>query len=128
MIVTEHAKTRLWQRYEKWGLNVPDAIQYLSQFSPEEYDNYILIIFDEIPIILACDEDIIKTVYPHPFDEAAQHRDLMNRNDDLHKRKNDYKNKYFALVKELNNKDKYIDKLHRKLKNQDQKLKRYYCK
>ena len=119
MILTDHARQRLIERYEKWGLNIEFAIEALQDLQIENPDNYEVVYIDDIPIILVTDNQIIPTVYPHPVDMAKQTREYKNDMIDLRATN---KSLYFTIKE----KEKYIKKLERRLKNKDQKLRRLW--
>jgi hypothetical protein len=117
MIITDHAKGRLSERYSKWGLNIKFAERFFLDLNIENPGNYEIVNIDNIPVVVVCDGDIIPTIYPHPIDMAIQTRE--------------YKQEICRLLKinsklygNLQQKEKNIGKQKTKIKLLKQKLKR----
>lgn len=117
MTFTNHAVDQLYDRYEKWGLNIKEFLFYVKNLNFKDSEKYRMILFDDIPVVIICDDNEIITVYPHPVDAATEWLGLKNGAVSL-------RHALKSANDRLSNSDKYILKLKNRILKLEQKLKR----
>lgn len=123
MKLSNHAEEQLYARYEKWGLDIVEALYIIRNLKFESDDTYRMVIIDDIPLVLICDGNEIITVYPHPVDAAEEWRDLHNDIKLLKHSNAGLRNAVNTCNGRIQKQEKYIDKLEKKLKKREKQVK-----
>ncbi len=102
-MMSEHAKYRVWDRYIKY-IDPLRVIAELEEFKLEPDDELGIIIIDGVPVCFACDNFIITTVFPHPFEARESYRRLkehtINQDHEIQRLKAERK-KFFGIERKL---------------------------
>lgn len=115
MKLSKHAIDQLNERYTSWGLDIDETISFIHLMEHCE-EKYRMVLIDDIPVVLTCDYDEVITIYPHPVDAAESYFELLSSVKNLRKALNSANGR-------VNTKQKYINKLEKKLKHREKQVK-----
>lgn len=123
MKLSIHALDQLNDRYQKWGLNIPEAISVIESIVFDSIETYRMIIIDDIPLVLICDLNEIITIYPHPLDAAEDYFSLTDKVKNQRTSVKSLKNALGSANNCINEKQRYIKKIEKQNKHLKQKMK-----